>query len=401
MQIDHITFSQSGGAGLVARNLVYQQQSLGFDSRLFSVIATSLHLEPFSHPILTYAAALDKYAVARQSQDTLFSLFRSRIGVLNKETLRPDSVLHFHWINGVITSKDVETFLESGRRVVWTLHDMAPFTGGCHHSHDCNGYVTDCENCPQSRAIFHKKIELHKKADLLLRDCKNLTLVTPSIWMESKARASRKFGGMKVVTIPNPISHEFLRDSNKEEARAKLKINSDTVVFIAVATNLQDPAKNIQEIVRTFHSTKSSATQRIELLLVGSGGGAHHSPASGVTWLGEMSPSALAQIVSAADWVLSSSVAESAGMTIAECGAMGVPAIVIDAGGLCEMLLPSKSGLVARELSEFEALIRLAASNGIDQKAMGHQAKLFSRSKFGPKEIANSYLNVYRQMYKT
>ena len=41
--------------------------------------------------------------------------------------------------------------LDLGKPVVWTLHDTWPFTGGCHHSVDCEKFHSDCGGCPQLR----------------------------------------------------------------------------------------------------------------------------------------------------------------------------------------------------------------------------------------------------------
>jgi glycosyltransferase involved in cell wall biosynthesis len=82
-------------------------------------------------------------------------------------------------------------------------------------------------------------------------------------------------------------------------------------------------------------------------------------------------------------------------MTIAECGALGVPAIVLDSGGITEMLLPSQSGLIARNDEEFRSHLMLAGSRLANQETLGGQAKLFARTKFSPSAIAQAYTNLY------
>jgi glycosyltransferase involved in cell wall biosynthesis len=395
VKVDHVTFSKSGGAGLVAGNLVAHQQGLGVQARLNSIIDSNLFSDPLSHPVITAAAIMDRYVVSNSPNDTLFSLYRNRIGALDKKILERDSILHLHWVNGVITSEHLLVVLESGRRVIWTLHDMSPFTGGCHHAHTCQNFEANCSNCPQVSPFFKKRIELKKKKDLLPDVYSNLTLVTPTLWMEKRVKASSKFRDFRVVTIPNPISEEFLRDINKESARNKLGIKPDSVVFIAVASHLSDSAKNIQGTVAAFMALQGSSQKNHTLLLVGENGEKFSNPELKIRWLGKMEPPALAEVAAASDWVLSNSVAESAGMTIAECGALGVPAIVLDSGGITEMLLPSQSGLIARNDKEFRSHLMLAGSKLANQETLGGQAKLFARTKFSPSAIAQAYINLY------
>lgn len=395
MKVDHVTFSKSGGAGLVAGNLVAHQQGLGVEAHLNTLIESNLLNDPFSHPVITVAAIMDMYVVSNSPNDTLFSLYRNRIGALDKKILEGDSILHLHWVNGVITSEDLLVVLESGRRVIWTLHDMSAFTGGCHHAHTCQNFEANCSNCPQVRPFFMKRIELKKNKEMLPNVYSNLTLVTPTLWMEKRVKASSRFRNFHVVTIPNPISEEFLRDINKESARNKLGIEPDSVVFLAVASNLSDSAKNIEGTVAAFRAIQSSFQNNHTLLLVGENGEKFSNPELKIRWLGQMKPPALAEVAAASDWVLSNSVAESAGMTIAECGALGVPAIVLDSGGITEMLLPSQSGLIARNDEEFRNHLMLAGSKMADQEARGEQAKLFARTKFSPGAVAQAYVSLY------
>lgn len=395
MKVDHITFSQSGGAGLVASNLVAHQQGLGVEARLNTIIESDLFSDPLSYPVITGAAMIDKYGVANSSNNTLFSLYRNKIGALKTKNLREESILHLHWINGVITFEELILALESGRRMIWTLHDMSPFSGGCHYAHSCQKFETDCSNCPQVRALFKKRIEVEKKKELFHRVYSNLTLVTPTLWMEKRVKASSRFRDFDVVTIPNPISEEFLSDINKKSARDKLGIPPDSVAFLAVASNLNEPRKNIQGTVEAFKTLQGSSRNNHTLLLVGANGEKFSNPELNIRWLGKMGPSALAEVGAAADWVLSKSVAESAGMTIAECGALGVPAIVLDSGGIAEMLLPSQSGLVATSDEEFVSQILFAGSKMIDQETLGKHARIFARNRFSPRNIAETYIKLY------
>lgn len=31
--------------------------------------------------------------------------------------------------------------------IIWSLHDMWAFTGGCHYDEECKGYEKECGNC--------------------------------------------------------------------------------------------------------------------------------------------------------------------------------------------------------------------------------------------------------------
>jgi glycosyltransferase involved in cell wall biosynthesis len=57
-------------------------------------------------------------------------------------------IIHLHWVNfGFLSIDNIEKLLKLGKPVVWTLHDMWAFTGGCHHSGDCENFQTNCGSC--------------------------------------------------------------------------------------------------------------------------------------------------------------------------------------------------------------------------------------------------------------
>ena len=54
-------------------------------------------------------------------------------------------VIHLHWVNqGMLSLNDIRKILKSGKPVVWTMHDMWPCTGICHHARECTNYHQEC-----------------------------------------------------------------------------------------------------------------------------------------------------------------------------------------------------------------------------------------------------------------
>ncbi len=62
----------------------------------------------------------------------------------------PD-IVNLHWVARWL---DLPSFLKSvpaGIPIVWSLHDMNPFTGGCHLWSGCERFTVGCHHCPQLR----------------------------------------------------------------------------------------------------------------------------------------------------------------------------------------------------------------------------------------------------------
>ena len=161
MRVRHLSFSSSGGAGRVATELARLQSQAGIDSKLISKISSSLTQSPFKEPVVTALAGLDAI-VSNNTKPTLFTHYRDLVSISDLGEVAEADILHLHWTPGFINSKDILRIanLKPKLGIVWTLHDMFAFTGGCHHSFDCTGYKENCSNCPQVRTPFKESQSL-------------------------------------------------------------------------------------------------------------------------------------------------------------------------------------------------------------------------------------------------
>lgn len=124
---------------------------------------------------------------------------------------RRADVIHLHWVNqGMLSLRDVERIVRSGKRVVWTMHDMWPFTGVCHHADACQRWTNGCGNCPLlkrsgpkdlSWRTFARKRRAYAGGDITFVGCSN--------WLAALARRSPLLDGKQVESIPNPIDTDF------------------------------------------------------------------------------------------------------------------------------------------------------------------------------------------------
>ncbi len=109
----------------------------------------------------------------------------------------PD-VIHLHNVHGYYINVDVLfNYLRTcGKRILWTLHDCWPFTGHaayCEYS-QCERWISGCERCPSlkeypSSLTDRSRINWKKKRALFC-GIPQMTLVTPSVWLESLVKKS-------------------------------------------------------------------------------------------------------------------------------------------------------------------------------------------------------------------
>jgi len=103
-------------------------------------------------------------------------------------------VIHLHWIATMIDYRSFFANLKD-RCFVWTLHDMNPFTGGCHCSEGRTKYETGCGACPAltSTDTSDPTYRTVKRKENAYMDS-NISFVTPSIWLRDCAQKSYLLG---------------------------------------------------------------------------------------------------------------------------------------------------------------------------------------------------------------
>ena len=78
-----------------------------------------------------------------------FSTANAGTSIVNDHWVQEADILHLHWTNsGFLSMNDLAELVNTGKPIVWTLHDMWTFTGGCHYSGTCDHFMQECGNCP-------------------------------------------------------------------------------------------------------------------------------------------------------------------------------------------------------------------------------------------------------------
>lgn len=103
----------------------------------------------------------------------------------------PD-IIHLHNLHGYYINIEVlfEYLKDSGKPVIWTLHDCWAFTGHCPHFDliGCEKWKNECHNCPLTKKypkslVFDRSQKNYKLKKELFASVENLTIVTPSKWL--------------------------------------------------------------------------------------------------------------------------------------------------------------------------------------------------------------------------
>lgn len=392
MKIIHSTFSSRGGAGVVATRLNDVMLRLGQNSILQIQTNSDLRDQPLASPAITLAAAADQYIVSKSKNPVLFSSFRNRLGVFDGQPVKQKSIYNLHWINGLYTRKGLKRLVEeSNFPVYWTIHDMSPFTGGCHHNLGCNSFKADCSGCPQVRPVFQNQVQnsMSKMRDQI-QVYEQIKYIAPSNWIKKTASESLLLRNAEIEIIPNPVSTEIAMFSETLKPGSDEVFHSDLHLAI-VANNLSDPNKQVDQTLRAL-----LGLQNCKVKLIGNNGNHFVEKYSQfVTCTGPLQAREISQTLSKADALIVMSIAENAPLVIAEAGMLGLPTIVLKGNGADEMITDQVNGFIVRDFEDLHLLSNQLVSNRGKLNEMKVEVKKSANSMYSPKVVAEKYLRFY------
>ena len=307
-------------------------------------------------------------------------------------------IYHLHWVSRFV---DIPTFFgRVNKPVVWTFHDMNPFTGGCHYDEGCGKYANGCGACPQlgsddlndlSKTVFERK-----KAALENLSPERFRAVGDSCWIAAEARKSGIFEGKQVDTIHYGLDHNLFKPMDKQSIRTLLEIPAGRPVILFGAPGMQNRRKGFRELMEAVEIVRKKIPD-LYLLTFGGGNlpndfGADH------LHLGHISNDRyLAMVYNAADVFVIPSLQEAFGQTCLEAMACGVPCAGFDTGGIPDMIKPGKTGYLA-ETGNPESLAAAITKTLEENKELGKNARKMVEARFTLKHQADAYLRVYENL---
>ena len=427
LRILHLNASSSGGAFVAAQRLNDALNGLdGVSSEywVFDGGEGDFHLWANTWIKKKWAFglhALEKLDFLRFEADKsirfAFSHGRTGINVSNWQAVKDADIIHLHWINkGFVSLNGLEDLLGLGKKIVWTCHDMWPFTGGCYHPRGCDNFTRECGNCQYlkqpsqsdlSSQVFQTKKSVFSKAG------GRLQFVTPSAWLKNQADKSgivKDLIGIgdagvmpEIKVIPNPIDTDYFKPLDLKLVNS---LENAPFVLMFAAANLGNPAKGFAEFRSICNGLVELGFNDIMALVVGenrlpNGDLGLNCP---VTELGFISDAKqMRDAYWQADVYVTTSHEENLPTTIMESLSCGVPVAAFAVGGIPEMISPSgdhQTGWLAEKL-DVKSLIQGIASY-IEMEA-SKRVKLQEASRnaavvnYGSVSIAQRYVSLYRK----
>lgn len=390
----------SGGAAVACRRLERALVQAGVEVNM-------LDAEQVGNRWPFYAERLS-FLPFERDKSVRFAFSPANFGksILHHPLVQEADVLHLHWVNqGFLSIKGIHELAKLGKPIVWTLHDMWTFTGGCHYSRGCDHYQNTCGNCPflkrpsstdLSHRIWSRKRRLFPTG---------IQYVACSEWLAGVARSSGLLKNSDVLSIPNPIDDSIFQRVNKEEKRnfwLSKNLNPDTFKILFVAMKVSEERKGFRYLQESLHLLKLQYPHlQADIVVMGKA-----EPEALATLpypvhaMGMIRDAAeLVRIYGASDVFVIPSLEDNLPNTVMESLACGTPVAGFQTGGIPEMVGHLEQGFLApqqdsRQLAEGIYWILQHPDPEVLRKKARDKV-LFS---YAQSVVATQYIDVYQRL---
>ena len=282
-------------------------------------------------------------------------------------------VIHLHWINqGMLSLTDIRRIIESGKPIVWTMHDMWPFTGICHYASDCDKYT--------------------------------ITFVACSRWLEGMAKQSELLKGQTITNIPNAINTNLFKPRNKKQAREKCHLPQDKKLLLFGSVKITDKRKGIDYLVeacKILASQDPGLSKQLGVVVFGKQAEQYASlfpfPIYPMNYVSNEKE--LVDIYNAVDLYVTPSLQDNLPNTIVEAMACGIPCVGFNVGGIPQMIDHLHNGYVAEYQSAKDLAngIRWTLTEG-EYDNLSEEACRKALSSYSESIISMRYIDIYNKI---
>lgn len=308
-------------------------------------------------------------------------------------------IVHLHNIHGYyINIESLFQYLKSlDVPIVWTLHDCWSFTGHCTYFDymNCNKWETKCYDCPQKAAYPSSVLIDRSKKNFLLKKelfngLKNLTIVTPSIWLSNLVKKSF-LKNYPVKVINNGVDTDIFKP-NENTFRQKYALGKKFII-LGVAS-VWEPRKGFKYFIELSHKISTDEV----IVLVGLNNELINDLPCNIIGISKTENiNQLAEIYSGANVFFNPTLEDNFPTTNLEALACGTPVITFNTGGSVESV-NEDCGFIIEKGNIEDVLSCINIVKKKDEKHYTNICRARALQLFEKKERYSEYLTLYKEL---
>lgn len=411
MKILHVnTSATAGGAAIAARRIIRAENRYGLDASLLtrdddveiSSGRWNFMMERAGVLLNQGLRTRHLWAIDPATHGTDITVFPA---------FKEADIIHLHWVNqGLLSIADIMAIRRSGKPVVWTMHDMWPFTGICHHADECTAWKdgSHCNVCPynsrMARRTYQRKEELYTMKGL------PITFVGCSQWLTDMARQAPLLSNHPITAIPNPIDTEFYRPLDSQfryhgggvvttapdrvSLRNALGLPPDRPLILFAAYKASEPGKGLSYLLEATRDMDA------DLVVLGkqSEDISDTQRKGHIYTMGLITErSQMRQLYQVCDVLAVPTLKDNLPNTIVEAMSCGLPCVGFRIGGVPEMIDHGTNGYLAAYLDTADLRRGLESILQGNRKELQSAARLKAVQTYSEYTVAAKYAHLYEK----
>ena len=402
------THDQQGGAAIAAYRLLEALNRSGVAANMLTLHKKSDNdsvVEVGNNIFNKYRFTAERAAIYIQNEFSRKNLFdisiaNTGVSITNHPAFKRADIVHLHWINqGMLSVREIGEIVASGKKIVWTMHDMWSFTGICHHARECKRFETGCGLCPYlnnpSKGDISYNTYLRKQAAYSLG---RIHFVACSNWLKELALKSKLTKNHNVSAIANPINTETYIPKDKATVRIAMKLPIEKKIILFAAAKVSDKRKGIDYLIEASKIIAQKDNNNYMFLIAGGNSEEIiNQLALPAVSVGYVASSEMPNLYNAADLFVTPSLQENLPNTIMESMACGTPCVGFNIGGIPEMIDHKQNGYISNYKDAQDLANGLMWVLQESTETLATNARNKAIKEYSEETIAKKYIEIYNK----
>lgn len=401
MNILHLSTSDGGGAGGAAMRIhncllnyapevnskalvVWKKQNQV--DELYSIRDSYKGLSKYQLQFIDYLTFLLEHKILHNKVNYWGILFQHYWSFYHPEnhSLVQDwaDVIHLHYVNRYI---HFPTFFKKTKKpLVWSFHDMTPFTGG--NSYEMGGIA-------KYRQQYDEFLDYKRNA---IEKNEVFGIASSPTFYEKSITEYKTFEPNHCTVTDFPLETNVFKIYDAVKCRDHLELPRNVKIILFVCADIREERKGFKFLLKNFNILFD---KDIHIAVVGNNTDdiPHHENIHSLGYIG--APTELAKIYSAVDVFVTPAIEEAFGLTTTESIACGTPVVAFNTAGALAQIVDGENGVLCEEMSSTALLngINKAFSTTWSRQEIGTKAQERFNAVFKAKEYVDYYQYVVNQ----
>lgn len=315
-------------------------------------------------------------------------------------------VVNLHWVAGETMS--IGDIGRIRKPVVWSLHDMWPFSGAEHISDYSDKARWRSGYLKSNRPVSHTGFDLDRYVWMRkLKKWKHpMHIVAPSQWLADCARDSSLFNKWPVTVIPNLLNTDVFQILDRKLCRRALGLPSEKkIILFGSIGGSRSHNKGFDLLLDAMrHLERRIDKEKILSVVFGQSKPEEEPDIPFMThWAGHIyDDETLCLLYNAADLIVVPSRQESFGQVASEALACGCPVVAFDCTGLRDVVDHFENGYLAKAYNTDDLAdgVYWILEDQERRDILGQSGRKKAINNWSPDVVVPQYLHVFEQVCK-